>query len=98
MAEVESHFDRDGPEPSLRTSLPRLLEQDDHRKVWRENQWAGFGEAKLHRAQNKRKLLRQLRDGLVLVSKRGIWLGEGKLLVLLESAHLPFPFHLYHKV
>ena len=30
MAEVESHFDRDEPESSLRTSLPRLLEQDDH--------------------------------------------------------------------
>ena len=98
MAEVESHFDRDEPESSLRTSLPRLLEQDDHRKVWREKRWAGFGEAKLHRAQNKRKLLRQLRDGLVLVSERGIWLGEGKLLVILESAHLPFPFHLHHKV
>ena len=48
MAEVESHFDRDGPEPSLWTSLPRFLEQNDHRKVWREDQWAGFGEAKLH--------------------------------------------------
>ena len=98
MAEVESHFDRDGPELSLWTSLPRLSEQDDLRKVWREDQWAGVGEGKLHRAQNKRKLLRQLRDGLVLVSERGIWLGEGKLLVLLECAHLPFPFHLYHKV
>ena len=48
MAEVESHFDRDGPELSLWTSLPRLSEQDDLRKVWREDQWAGFGEAKLH--------------------------------------------------